>query len=63
MGTSLRNPYGAETLSQSRFDAEEAQSADLINPQEMMMSDLIFLALGLLAFGSFAAYARLLQRL
>jgi hypothetical protein len=34
-----------------------------IYPQEIMMLDLIFLAVGIGAFGLFAVYARLLERL
>jgi hypothetical protein len=31
--------------------------------KEPRMSDIVYLAIGLLAFGAFAAYARLLSRL
>jgi hypothetical protein len=61
--SSLSIPYAGSRSSGSNLDAIRAHSPRLTRCKEQKMSDIVYLAIGLVAFGAFAAYARLLARL
>jgi hypothetical protein len=59
----LSFPYARPRSSGSNLDGALAHVPGLTELKESDMPDFVFLAIGLAAFGAFAAYARLLARL